>query len=167
MESTLGRKGDYSVRAILFVAGSSQERCKSREIAKEMGIPPRYLSQILANLVQHGLLDAVAGPSGGYSLARPAEEISLLSIVEAAEGSITLDRCILRGGPCTWDDSCPIHIPWARAQNAMAAELAATSLASLIRTAEEIDAGTHVLPPDTPPHKHPTQRLRRKGSGQK
>lgn len=167
MESTLGRKGDYSVRAMLAVASHHGDRQKSREIAKEMGIPPRYLSQILANLVQHDLLEAVAGPSGGYNLSRPPEDISLLDVVEAAEGPIALDRCVLRGGPCDWEEACPIHVPWARAQKAMASELKATTLADLAVNAVEIETGVHELPPDTPPHENPTARLRRRGSTRK
>lgn len=162
MQASLGRKGDYSVRALLDIARQRGERRKAREIAGEMDIPLRFLTQILAEFVQHNLLEAVAGPTGGYVLARPAEDISLLEIVEAAEGPIALDVCVLRGGPCTWEDSCPVHIPWARAQNAMAEQLANTSLADLIGIAGEIDAGTHELPADAPPHKIPTPRLPRR-----
>ncbi len=152
MQASLGRKGDYSVRAVLDLARHPGERRKAREIAGEMDIPHRYLTQILANLVQHGLLEAVAGPTGGYTLARPAVDITLLEVVEAAEGPIKLEQCVLRGGPCAWEESCPIHIPWARAQNALAAQLADTTFADLAGHAAEIDAGTHQLPPDTPPH---------------
>jgi Rrf2 family protein len=151
MQASLGRKGDYSVRALLDIARQRGERRKAREIAGEMDIPLRFLTQILAEFVQHNLLEAVAGPTGGYVLARPAEDISLLEIVEAAEGPIAL-----------WEDSCPVHIPWARAQNAMAEQLANTSLADLIGIAGEIDAGTHELPADAPPHKIPTPRLPRR-----
>lgn len=158
MQASLGRKGDYSVRAILDLARQNGERRKAREIAGEMDIPHRYLTQILANLVQHGLLTAVAGPTGGYLLARPAEDITLLEVVEAAEGPIKLEQCVLRGGPCTWEDSCPVHIPWARAQSALAAQLAATTFADLASSAAEIDAGIHELPADTPPHEVPTPR---------
>ena len=160
MQASLGRKGDYSVRAVLDLARHVGERRKAREIASEMDIPHRYLTQILASLVQHDLLDAVAGPSGGYTLARPSDQISLLDVVEAAEGPIGLDECVLRGGPCSWEESCPVHIPWARAQNALAVQLAATSFAELAESALEIDHGVHELPTDTPPHKIPTARMR-------
>jgi Rrf2 family protein len=155
------------VRAVLDLARHHDERRKSREIAREMDIPARYLTQILANLVQHGLLDAVAGPTGGYTLARPPENISLLEVVEAAEGPIKLEQCVLRGGPCNWEDVCPVHIPWARAQNALAAQLAATSFADLVRSAAEIDGGAYVIPADAPAHGMPTPRLRRRDQGGK
>ncbi len=162
MQASLGRKGDYSVRAVLDIARRNGDRRKAREIATEMDIPNRYLTQILANLVQHGLLEAVAGPTGGYVLARPSDEISLLEVVEAAEGPIALDVCVLRGGPCSWENSCPVHIPWARAQNAMAEQLSTTSFADLVGIDGELSAGTHQIPEDTPPHKSPTPRLPRK-----
>lgn len=158
MQASLGRKGDYSVRAVLDLARRHDQRRKAREIAGEMDIPHRYLTQILANLVQHGLLTAVAGPSGGYILARPPTDITLLEVVEAAEGPIKLEHCVLRGGPCEWEESCPIHIPWARAQNALAAQLAGTTFADLARDAQELEAGTYELPADTPPHPVATPR---------
>ncbi len=148
---------------MLKIAIHHGDRQKAREIADAMDIPPRYLTQILANLVQEGLLTAVAGPAGGYCLARPADEITLLEVVEAVEGPIGLQQCVLHGGPCTWEESCPVHIPWARAQNAMAAQLDATTFADLASTAAEIEAGTHELPPDAPPHVFPPKRRSRKG----
>ena len=158
MQASLGRKGDYSVRAVLDLARHNGDRRKAREIASEMDIPHRYLTQILANLVQQGVLTAVAGPTGGYVLARPPEDITLLEVVEAAEGSIGLEQCVLRGGPCSWETSCPVHIPWARAQTALAEQLAATTFADIAEYAAELEAGTHELPADTPPHEVPTLR---------
>jgi Rrf2 family protein len=167
MQASLGRKGDYSVRAVLDLARHHGDRRKAREIADEMDIPLRYLTQILANLVQHGLLDAVAGPNGGYTLARPPEKITLLEVVEVAEGPIVLEQCVLRGGPCSWEDSCPVHIPWAHAQSALAGQLAATSFADLARSAEELDFGIQRLPADAPAHRVATRRLAQEERGKK
>ncbi|MEE9228211.1 MAG: Rrf2 family transcriptional regulator [Acidimicrobiia bacterium] len=159
MKVALGRKGDYSVRAVLDIAKNrGAGRRKAREIAASMEIPDRYLTQILAHLVSEGLLNAVAGPDGGYSLARSPEAITLLEVVEAAEGRILLDECVLRGGPCEWDEVCPVHTPWVRAQNALVAELSKTTLADLVGVAAEIDAGAFELPDDTPLHAVRTPR---------
>ncbi|MHC4067293.1 MAG: RrF2 family transcriptional regulator, partial [Planctomycetota bacterium] len=69
MRVALGRKADYSVRAVLDLASHfGRGRRKAREIATVMDIPERYLGQILADLVRADLLSAVAGPDGGYSL---------------------------------------------------------------------------------------------------
>ncbi len=161
MQVALGRKGDYAVRAVLDIARNSDSgRRKAREIAASMEIPVRYLAQILALMVSEGLLNAVAGPDGGYSLARPPETITLLDVVEIAEGPIALEECVLRGGPCEWDEFCPVHIPWVRSQNALKAELTKTTFADLAGYASDIEAGTFVVPKDTPPHPTKTRRSR-------
>jgi Rrf2 family protein len=150
---------DYAVRAVFDIARNSDAgRRKAHEIAASMEIPDRYLSQILAHLVSEGLLNAVAGPDGGYSLARAPETITLLDVVETAEGPILLDQCVLRGGPCEWDVVCPVHIPWSRAQKALMAELSKTTFADLADFAGEIKAGTFVIPKDTPLHAMETRR---------
>ncbi len=159
MKVTLGRKGDYSVRAMLDVARSREEgRRKARHIAAAMDIPDRYLTQILANLVREGLLTAVAGPEGGYSLARPPKSITLLDVVQAAEGSIALDECVLRGGSCDWIAACPVHASWSRAQQALTKQLAKTTFAELATIDAAIEAGTYRLPDETPPHTSSTNR---------
>ncbi len=153
MQVALGRKGDYSVRALIDLARhDGRGRRKAREIAAEMEIPARYLPQILANLVRHGFLTAVAGPDGGYSLARDPAEVTLLEVVEAAEGPIRLEECVFRGGPCDWEETCPVHAAWSRAQGALIDELRATSLAELGSADEALEAGKYELPAEAPPH---------------
>lgn len=160
MQVTLGRKGDYSVRAMLDLARHyDRGRRKSREIAAAMDIPARYLTQILANLVRHGLLEAVAGPDGGYSFARPPAEVTLLEVVEAAEGPIGINQCVLRGGPCDWKHACPLHEAWSRAQQALATELASTTFADLAAADTALEDGSSAVIGD---HGVPTERRGRR-----
>jgi Rrf2 family protein len=159
MQVALGRKGDYSVRAMLEVARHHGEgRRKAREIATVMDIPARYATQILADLVRQDLLMAVAGPDGGYSLARPPGEITLLDVVDATEGPTTLDTCVLRGGPCDWTEACPIHATWWKAQQAFVDVLAGVTLADLVDIDVGIEAGTYRLGDDIPLHATATER---------
>ena len=65
MQVAMGRRGDYSVRAVLDLARHYEGgRRKARQIAVHQDIPRQYLPQILAPLVRAGLIDAVAGPDG-------------------------------------------------------------------------------------------------------
>ena len=116
---------------------------QARKIATEMHIPYKVLTQILAELVAAELLEARHGPAGGYRLARPPAGISLLDVVEAAEGPVTFDHCVLRDGPHDWDETCPVHDTWTEAQNALSKELSTTTLADLARIDSSIQAGTH------------------------
>ena len=134
MQMTLGSKGDYSVRAVLDLARAhGRSRRKAREISHQMDIPPKYVPQVLGDLIRAGLVESVAGPEGGYSLARPPAEISLLDVVEAAEGPVRNTKCLMRGGPCHWDDACSVHAAWADAQEKMVTQLARTTFAQLAR----------------------------------
>jgi len=148
----LGRRGDYAVRAMINVARHSPQRRKARQIVAEMDLPNRYATQILGTLVNSGLLAAQAGPDGGYTLGRPADEISLLEVVELIEGPVTLDQCTLRGGPCDWVASCPVHEAWAAAQTAFTDRLRQTMFADLaaadaaIKTADRHDKAPHRIP---------------------
>jgi Rrf2 family protein len=131
---TLGKKGDYSVRAILDLAMYYRGgRRKAQEIATSMRIPEKFLAQILADLVRSGLIAATAGPDGGYELRRPPSQIRLLDVVEAAEGQIELQECVLRGIPCGGSDTCAVHEVWSEAQEAMSRRLRRTTFAQIVR----------------------------------
>jgi Rrf2 family protein len=116
MDLRLTRRGDYAVRAALCLAGSwgaSPERyLKIREIASAMEIPASYTPHVLKLLATADLAEAKAGPDGGYRLRASPGEITLLQVVEAAEGEVVLERCILRGGPCHWREACAVHAAW-------------------------------------------------------
>jgi Rrf2 family protein len=159
MQVTLGRKGDYSLRAMLAVARHhGHGRRKAREIAAEMDIPIHYLAQILANLVHEGLLVATAGPDGGYALAREPAAISLLDVMQAAEGPLAVDCCVLSGGPRDWQEVCPVHEAWVAAQETLAKLFGASTLADLVRNDDRIEAGAYRLPQPGPAHANMPER---------
>lgn len=150
MRLELGRRADYAIRAAIDLARhiGQGERRKARAIADEMAIPPSYVPQILAELVRAELAVSVAGREGGYALARDPTEISLLQVVQAVEGEVVSTSCVLRGGPCRWDDMCAVHVPWARAQYALLDSLADVSLADLVAIDAALDAGVYEIPDD-------------------
>jgi Rrf2 family iron-sulfur cluster assembly transcriptional regulator len=157
MQLSLKRKGDYAVRAMISVGRKYGTGLRqARQISSEMHIPYKTLTLILAGLVAEGLLIATHGPNGGYRLARDPRDISLLDIVEAAEGPARFDHCVLRDGPCDWEKTCPVHDTWARTQDALIRELAATSLAEITAIDAAIEAGSYL--PEAPPHSRPTER---------
>jgi Rrf2 family protein len=158
MPVTLGKHGDYSVRAAIDLARHwGGEPRKAREIAASMDIPVGFLKRILAELVSQGLLISKAGPSGGYRLARRPESMTLLDIIEPNEQLLSPTRCILRGGPCDWSDFCPIHDTWCLAQTALADALDTANLEQLARIDHDIEHEAHT--PTSPTHAN--QRTRR------
>lgn len=75
---------DYGMRAILYLAARN-ETCSSRDIAEDMSIPRDYLIQLAQLLRNAGIIEARPGKHGGYRLARPASEISVLDVVNALD----------------------------------------------------------------------------------
>jgi len=156
MPVTLGKHGDYAIRAALDLARHwEEEPRKAREIAESMDIPLDFLKRILSELVAQGLLTSTAGPNGGYRLTQPPEKMTLLDIIEPTEQLRSPDKCILRGGPCDWSDACPIHDTWLIAQKAFADTLDLTSLADLARVDQDIEYDTA---PSNPVHHTATIR---------
>jgi Rrf2 family protein len=83
----LSRTVSYAVRATLQLAQlEAQGPVPCSRLAAEGKMPERFLLQILRNLVTHGILRSTRGVDGGYALVRPADQISLLEVIEAIEG---------------------------------------------------------------------------------
>lgn len=156
MQIVLGRRGDYSVRAMLYLA-RHPGRQPRREISLAMGIPDNYLPQILGVLVRAGFARSSIGRLGGYELARPASEISLREVVEAAEGPIRSQTCALHGGPCYWGEKCAMHDAWSAAESALTGRLEATTFADLARVDWEMEqrSSTQRLPGNNDRRQHP------------
>ena len=131
MRLELTRRGDYAVRAMLSLADAHGSVVTGGRIASETGIPRSFLPQVMGTLVHAGLVDGLPGRSGGYRLARPARDVSLLAIVEAAEGDSRRTTCILRGGPCRQDGPCRVHDAFFAGQEALLTAIASATLADL------------------------------------
>lgn len=156
MRLELTRRGAYAIRALtaLAQAGEGGERTATG-IARAMGIPRGFLPQVLADLVRAGLVSARLGRGGGYRLTRAAAEITLLDAIEAVEGDVRRRECVLRSAACgTAAEPCAVHAVFARAQDALLAELAGTTFADLAAGAPG-PALAGVVGPAAPPGEGP------------
>ena len=132
MRLELTRRGDYAVRAMLSLAAHQGDGWLSvSRISAAMGIPERFLPRVMTDLVRSGLVEGHLGRTGGYRLARPATEISLLEVIEAAEPDDGQRRCVLRGGPCGKDGLCAVHAVFTDARGALTERLATARLADI------------------------------------
>lgn len=80
---------DYALRAALELAFTGDSLVRTEDLAERQGIPGTYLSAILADLRRAGIVRARRGPEGGWSLARPARDISLADVIRAIDGALT------------------------------------------------------------------------------
>jgi Rrf2 family protein len=130
MRLELTKRGDYAVRAMLTLARPGAGQLTGAALAQATAIPPNYVPQVMGDLVRASLVANRRGRHGGYTLARPAHEVSLLMIVEAVEGESRRRTCVLRGGPCGGDGvTCDVHDAFATAQERANTALASVTLA--------------------------------------
>src|SRR5262249_26298454 len=95
----LTRATGYALQALVFLArGGGGRPVASHDIAAAHGIPEQFLAKVLKPLVSAGVLRSVKGPNGGYRLARPAREITLLEVVESVEGPVRGLAPVVGGG---------------------------------------------------------------------
>lgn len=132
---------EWSIHCCTFLAVLPPgEAVPAARLAEFHGVPPAYLAKHLQALVGAGIASSTPGPRGGYSLGRPAEEVSLLDIVLAVDGEETAFRCseIRQRGPAARPGSpayqrpCGIARAMWRAEDAWRAELAATTVADIV-----------------------------------
>jgi len=129
----LSRRADYGVRAMMDVAlQSSEKRSVVSEIAERQRIPPHFLAKIVPRLARAGLVRTSLGASGGVTLAVPANQISLLQIIEAIDGPLLLNLCSLDPSDCDCSAECGALDVWCRAQRQLNQTLAQTRLDDLV-----------------------------------
>ena len=131
---------EWGVHAcVLLAVLPSDAALPAARLAEYHGVPSAYLAKHLQSLARGGVLETVKGPRGGYRLARPAAEITVLQVVEAIDGDEPAFRCteIRRRGPSAvpareYRHPCGIHSAFTRADEAWREELSATTIADLV-----------------------------------
>lgn len=136
----ISRRTDYGVRVILDLATYHQNgRTSTQDIAVRQNIPSPFLAKIVSQLSLAGLVTTYRGAGGGVALGRPAEEISLLQVIEALEGPVRLNRCLIEPDACPQNGHCPVHSIWAKAQEELISLLDCTTFDDLVHSARSQD----------------------------
>jgi Rrf2 family protein len=129
----VGRRVDYAVRALSYLAGQPEGKIVSRaDIEKSQDIPPFYLSKIMKDLVAGGLVRSHVGSKGGFTLAKEASAISIKDIYETVERPLVLMECLERGvNYCSYCAVCSQKSIWQRAQIVLTEFLGGVSIAEI------------------------------------
>lgn len=130
----LTKAGEYGLRAIRYlVENGEEERVSIGDISLAKNIPEPFLRKLFKPLVQQGIIHSTRGVTGGVRLARQPEEITVLEVVEALEGPLALNECLLDENECEFLAECGMHDVWEEAQAAMAKVLRAKNLTHLTK----------------------------------
>jgi Rrf2 family protein len=138
----LSTKGRYGTRAMIDIALYKESGSTLlKDISSRQGISLKYLDHILSSLRKAGLIKNVRGKGGGYSLTRPAAQITLCDIIEAVEGSLAPVECVDNPEYCKKTSTCSAHDVWVKVRESIEDVLRNTSLQSLTESHEK-KAGT-------------------------
>ncbi len=130
-------RAHYGLRMMTEFAKAHPDgrRLSLTEVARIEGLPLAYLEQLAAQLRRGGLVEATRGAHGGYTLARPPAEISVLDVVTSVEGEVAPVECVAHAyepGSCVREGDCASRSLWQRLKVSIDAVLSGTSLADLV-----------------------------------
>lgn len=136
---------EYGIHCLAFLVGNGGDSREAsvRDLAELQGVPVEYLAKIFTKLAKGKLVVASEGVRGGFSLARPADEITLLDIVNAIDGRKNIFECrdirgrcaLFEGNPPEWaiEGTCSIHGAMMTAQKRMEEALAQQTILDIAR----------------------------------
>ena len=146
-------KAEYGVRVMAHLAHREGDAApiSLTSIAEAEGLPLAYLEHLAARLRRADLVESRRGAHGGYTLARPAAEITMAEVVRALEGDIAPIECITAGPDghlvCVREgepghEPCPTKLLWTRVQGSIVRTLTDMTLADLVRPMPQRESET-------------------------
>jgi Rrf2 family protein len=119
---------------VIFLAQQPKDEIVlKKDICRTQDVTPAFLTKILQPLIKSGIVSSQRGVGGGFLLARDPGEITLLDILQAEEGPLKLNHCLVDEGSCHRDEHCPAHEVWHEVQDEMVRVLQNYSVAELVR----------------------------------
>jgi len=135
------RKSDYAARVLLHLATLPRGSWSTaQQIAERQSIPDQVVRHVVHRLAKANLLLTKRGRGGGIQIARPAADITLLNVVEAMQGPLTLSACAGDSEACPLTPQCPMVDVWVRGERALADLLAGETLQGLADRGEHLAA---------------------------
>lgn len=132
---------DYGLRMLMRLASAPERAFSSAELAEEFGLSRNHLTKIMQHLARGGIVETRRGGGGGAILARPAQEISLGTLVRLLEEGQSLVECFdASRGACSIDGPCRLKARLRSAERAFMADLDRSSLADIALPAEDAAA---------------------------
>ena len=132
----LSQTAEYALRAVVLLAARpSGATARVGELADALDIPQNYLSKTLHVLTRAGVLVSARGKGGGFALARPADTISLLEIVDPFDRLGSKPVCLMGQGECSEAHACAAHHTWKEVSSRVQGFFRKTTVAHLANSA--------------------------------
>jgi Rrf2 family iron-sulfur cluster assembly transcriptional regulator len=128
----LRRNTDYALRLVVGLARHQETGSVStRLLAREQEVSYQLACKLMQHLHDAKIVESSMGPKGGFRLSREAADISLLDIIQAVQGPLSLNRCLLKAGACPRAKVCPMRGKIGELQGRMGEYLGSVTLKDL------------------------------------
>jgi Rrf2 family nitric oxide-sensitive transcriptional repressor len=142
---------DFALRTLLFLGSRRGERVCVRDVADFYGISSDHVSKVVQQLSRHAIVRTDRGRTGGLSLAREPEQITVGGIIELFEGPVSLLECVSTPGVCVIQPNCRLRGVLDRAGARLIQELKEVTLAHLIAGPDPDELPIQLTHPGTSP----------------
>jgi FeS assembly SUF system regulator len=129
---------DYGTVVLAHLAAHGNSVCSATDVAAATGLSPPTVSKLLKSLARAGLATSTRGASGGYRLARSADDISAANVIDALEGPVSITECSASDSHCEHQGVCSVGGAWQRINIAMRRALDDISLSDLLRSSSPV-----------------------------
>lgn len=132
----LSKKIEYAILAVQYISRNPSRLISAKEISEKLNISFEFLSKTLQKLIQGGIVSSRQGAKGGYSLAKPATEVSVEDIIKAIDENTAIVECFEHAGgeSCGRTDECTLRSPIGKIQHEINTILRKTTIADLSRS---------------------------------
>lgn len=129
----LTKKADYGLIALRHLAMTvrQDESSSAKQIAELYGVPLPLLSKVLQQLTRSGFLESLQGTNGGYRLAKPSTEISVLEVIQTIDGPVILTSCFHEESDCDHTANCTVREPLRKVHDAISNLLNSITIADI------------------------------------
>ena len=128
----LTRAADYGVRVMVHLAAQVEgTRALLPNLARATQTPESFLSKVLQSLCKAGLIVSRRGQAGGFEILPQGRRATIRTVIEAIDGPIHLNVCLVSGSNCNRKSYCAAHPIWLKAQEAMLGVLDTSTVADL------------------------------------
>jgi Rrf2 family iron-sulfur cluster assembly transcriptional regulator len=129
------QEADYGLRVVIYLCKLGYgEKVESKIISEKEGIPQRFLLKLLRKLIQADIIKSYRGVKGGYAINKLPEQITLKGVIEAIDGPICVNRCVIDPEFCNLNKSgvCVVHRAMTKVQKNLSAELESINFKQLV-----------------------------------
>lgn len=128
----INRDVDYAARALVFMARANKPTVSVKQMQDQVGVAGPFLRKILQKLHKAGILQAVKGKGGGFTLARAPETIRLSDLITVLQGSLKLGDCVFREKLCRNHGACILRHKLAAMENRLILEIEGITIRDLV-----------------------------------